>query len=152
MPAKRVRADKLLVDRGLAGSRDRARRLIMSGEVWLADQRLAKPSDLVAADAPVEVRGADIPFVSRGGLKLEAALEHWAIDLHDRVVVDIGASTGGFTDCTLQRGACRVYAIDVGYGQFAWKLRQDPRVTLFERANIRGFQPEQLPELADLVV
>ena len=152
MPAKRVRVDKLLVDRGLAGSRDRARRLIMSGDVWLADQRLAKPSDLVATDAAVEVRGSDIPFVSRGGLKLQGALDHWHIDLHGLTVVDIGASTGGFTDCALQRGARHVYAIDVGYGQFAWTLRQDARVTLFERANIRAFDAAQLPALADLAV
>jgi len=152
MPAKRVRADKLLVDRGFAASRDRARRLIMSGEVWLGDHRLAKPSDLVADDAGVEVRGPDIPFVSRGGLKLQAALDHWQVDVHRLAVVDIGASTGGFTDCVLQRGARHVYAIDVGYGQFAWKLRQDARVTLFERANIRSFEPGRLPELADLAV
>ncbi len=152
MPAKRVRVDKLLVDRGLVGSRERARRLVMSGEVWLADQRLAKPSDLVAVDAAIEVRGADIPFVSRGGLKLQAALDHWRIDVHGVVVADIGASTGGFTDCVLQRGARHVYAVDVGYGQFAWKLRQDMRVTLFERANIRTFEAAQLPEAIDLVV
>jgi 23S rRNA (cytidine1920-2'-O)/16S rRNA (cytidine1409-2'-O)-methyltransferase len=152
MPAKRVRIDKLLVDRGCAGSRDRARRLVMAGDVWLADQRLTKPSDLVAADAPVEVRGADIPFVSRGGLKLQAALDYWRLDVGGLVVVDIGASTGGFTDCVLQRGARHVYAIDVGYGQFAWTLRQDERVTLFERANIRSFEASRLPEPTDLAV
>jgi len=152
MPAKRVRVDKLLVDRGLVSSRDRARRLVMSGDVWLADQRLAKPSDLVELDAELEVRGADIPFVSRGGLKLQAALDHWSVDVRGQVAVDIGASTGGFTDCLLQRGARHVVAIDVGYGQFAWKLRHDSRVTLFERTNIRSFEPGRLREPGDLAV
>ena len=152
MPAKRVRVDKLLVDRGLVASRDRARRLVMSGDIWVGEQRLSKPSDLVSVDAALEVRGADIPFVSRGGLKLQAALDHWHIDVHGLAAVDIGASTGGFTDCLLQRGARHVYAIDVGYGQFAWTLRQDNRVTLFERANIRGFEPAQLPVALDIAV
>lgn len=150
MTAKRARIDTLLVDRGLVTSRERARRLVMSGDVWVASQRIDKPGALVSIDAPVEVRGADIPFVSRGGLKLDGALSHWAIDVHGVVAVDIGASTGGFTDCLLQRGADHVFAIDVGYGQFAWKLRQDPRVTLHERANIRSFTPSQLPRLGDL--
>jgi 23S rRNA (cytidine1920-2'-O)/16S rRNA (cytidine1409-2'-O)-methyltransferase len=149
---QRARLDKLLVDRGLAGSRERARGLIMSGEVWVHDQRVDKPGALVATDAEVELRGADIPFVSRGGVKIEAALGHWQIDVRGLVAVDVGASTGGFTDCLLQRGARHVFAIDVGYGQFAWTLRQDPRVTLFERANIREFAPERLPKLAALAV
>lgn len=152
MPVKRVRVDKLLVDHGLVASRDRARRLVMSGEVWVGGQRLLKPSDLVPIDAVLEVRGADIPFVSRGGLKLQAALDHWTIDVHGLVAVDIGASTGGFTDCLLQRGARRIVAIDVGYGQFAWTLRQDERVQLFERANIRSFDPSHLSQPADLAV
>jgi 23S rRNA (cytidine1920-2'-O)/16S rRNA (cytidine1409-2'-O)-methyltransferase len=150
MTAKRARIDKLLVDRGLVTSRDRARRRVMSGDVWVAQQRVDKPGALVALDAPIELRGADIPFVSRGGLKLDGALTHWQIDVRDMVAVDIGASTGGFTDCLLQRGARHVCAIDVGYGQFAWTLRQDPRVTLFERANIRAFDPSNLPQPADL--
>jgi 23S rRNA (cytidine1920-2'-O)/16S rRNA (cytidine1409-2'-O)-methyltransferase len=152
MAAKRARIDKLLVDRGLASSRERAHRLVMSGEVWVAKQRVDKPGALVAIDAPLEVRGVDIPFVSRGGLKLDGALTHWQVDVGGLVAVDIGASTGGFTDCLLQRGAAHVFAIDVGYGQFAWKLRQDPRVTLFERANIRSFDPSQLPQLGHLAV
>ena len=152
MAVKRARLDKLLVDRGLAGSRDRASRLIMAGEVWIGEQRIDKPGTLVPVDAPVEIRGADIPFVSRGGLKLDAALSHWAIDVRGWTAVDIGASTGGFTDCLLQRGAAHVYAIDVGYGQLAWMLRQDPRVTLFERANVRDFDPAQLPQRVDLAV
>jgi 23S rRNA (cytidine1920-2'-O)/16S rRNA (cytidine1409-2'-O)-methyltransferase len=151
-PPKRARLDKLLVDRELVGSRERACRLIMSGEVWLRDRRLDKPGALVPIDAEVEVRGADIPFVSRGGLKLEAAMAHWRIDVQGVVAVDVGASTGGFTDCLLQRGARHVFAIDVGYGQFAWTLRQDPRVTLFERANIRDFAPDKLPGRAGLAV
>lgn len=152
MRAKRARIDKLLVDRGLVASRERARRLVMSGAVWFAEQRVDKPGALVPVDAPLAVRGSDIPFVSRGGLKLDAALSHWEIDVRGLVAVDIGASTGGFTDCLLQRGARHVFAIDVGYGQFAWKLRQDPRVTLFERANIRSFAAARLPQLADLAV
>jgi 23S rRNA (cytidine1920-2'-O)/16S rRNA (cytidine1409-2'-O)-methyltransferase len=152
MPAKRARIDKLLVDRGLAGSRDRARRLVMAGDVWIDEQRIDKPGALVPADARIEVRGADIPFVSRGGLKLQAALDHWRIDVRNLVAVDIGASTGGFTDCLLQRGARHVYAIDVGYGQFAWTLRQDPRVTLIERTNIRAFEPSRLPGPVDIAV
>jgi 23S rRNA (cytidine1920-2'-O)/16S rRNA (cytidine1409-2'-O)-methyltransferase len=152
MPASRARIDKVLVDRGLAGSRDRARRLIMSGAVWIGAQRVDKQGTLVALDAPIEVRGSDIPFVSRGGLKLQAALEHWRIGVRNLVAIDIGASTGGFTDCLLQRGVRHVYAIDVGYGQFAWTLRQDPRVTLIERTNIRTFDPSRLPETADIVV
>jgi 23S rRNA (cytidine1920-2'-O)/16S rRNA (cytidine1409-2'-O)-methyltransferase len=124
----------------------------MAGEVWVHDRRVDKAGVLVSTDAEVEVRGADIPFVSRGGLKLDAALAHWQIVVQGVVAVDVGASTGGFTDCLLQRGARHVFAIDVGYGQFAWTLRQDPRVTLFERANVRDFPPEKLPERAALAV
>jgi 23S rRNA (cytidine1920-2'-O)/16S rRNA (cytidine1409-2'-O)-methyltransferase len=149
---KSARLDKLLVDRGLVASRERARRLVMAGAVWVGDHRIDKAGVLVPVDASVEVRGADIPFVSRGGLKLDAALTHWNIEVQGVVAVDVGASTGGFTDCLLQRGARHVYAIDVGYGQFAWSLRQDPRVTLFERANIRSFEPAKLPERAGVVV
>jgi 23S rRNA (cytidine1920-2'-O)/16S rRNA (cytidine1409-2'-O)-methyltransferase len=152
MPAKRARIDKLLVERGLVGSRDRARQLIMSGEVWAAQRRIDKPGTLVSLDARLEVRGPGMPFVSRGGLKLQAALDHWQLDVSGLVCVDVGASTGGFTDCLLQRGAAQVVAIDVGYGQFAWKLRRDPRVILFERANIRYFSAAVLPRLADFAV
>jgi len=152
MPAKRTRVDKLLLDRGLVSSRERARRLVMAGDVWMADRRVDKPGTLVPTETPLEVRGEDIPFVSRGGLKLDAALTHWKIDVRGAVALDTGASTGGFTDCLLQRGAKHVFAIDVGYGQFAWRLRQDPRVTLFERANIRSFDPACLPQRADIAV
>jgi 23S rRNA (cytidine1920-2'-O)/16S rRNA (cytidine1409-2'-O)-methyltransferase len=148
----RARLDKLLVDRGLVGSRERARRLIMSGTVWVRDQRIDKPGALVPIDTELQLRGADIPFVSRGGLKLDAALTYWNIEVQGVLAVDVGASTGGFTDCLLQRGARHVYAIDVGYGQFAWPLRQDPRVTLFERTNIRSFEPAKLPQRAGLGV
>ena len=152
MPPKRIRADKLLVERGLVSSRERARRLIMAGEVWADSQRVHRPDALLAEESGLEIRGTDIPFVSRGGLKLDGALAHWNIDVRGLVAVDIGASTGGFTDCLLQRGARRVFAIDVGYGQFAWKLRHDSRVELFERTNIRAFDPTLLTEAADLVV
>lgn len=149
---RRTRIDTVLVHRGLAGSRDRARTLVLSGEVWVGQRRIDKPGTTVPLDAAVEVRGADIPFVSRGGLKLDAALSHWKLDVGGITAVDVGASTGGFTDCLLQRGARHVCAIDVGYGQFAWTLRQDPRVTLFERTNIRGFDVSRLPAPVDLAV
>ncbi len=140
--AGRERLDKLLVDQGRVASRERARRLVMAGQVFVDRRRVDKPGTLVALAAAIEVRGDDIPYVSRGGLKLEAALRCWPIVVQDRVAVDVGASTGGWTDCLLQHGARRVYAIDVGYGQFAWSLRNDPRVRLYERANIRTFAPD----------
>ena len=152
MSVARVRIDHLLVQRGLAASRDRARRLIMSGAVRIAERCVDKPGTLVPEDAPVVLEGADIPYVSRGGLKLEAALDHWHIEVAGLTAADIGASTGGFTDCLLQRGAAHVYAIDVGYGQLAWSLRQDPRVTVLERTNIRAVHPEQVSAPVDLVV
>jgi len=152
MATDRVRIDQLLVQRGLAASRDRARRLIMSGAVHVANRCVDKAGTLVPADAAVGIEGADIPYVSRGGLKLEAALDHWHVGVQGLIAVDIGASTGGFTDCLLQRGAAHVYAIDVGYGQLAWRLRQDPRVTLLERTNIRALGAEQLGVPVDLAV
>lgn len=152
MVSRRVRIDKLLVDRGLVPSRDRAQRLILAGDVWIGQQRVGKPGDTVANDALVEIRGPDIPYVSRGGLKLAGALDHFGIDAADRLALDVGASTGGFTDVLLQRGARQVYAVDVGYGQFAWSLRRDPRVVLFERTNIRTLPPGTIAELVDLAV
>jgi len=149
---QRVRVDKLLVDQGLVASRDRAQRLILAGEVWAGERRIDKAGTELPAGTALTVRGADIPYVSRGGLKLEAALDHWQLDVHGLVAADIGASTGGFTDCLLQRGAATVMAVDVGYGQFAWSLRQDPRVLLFERANIRQFEASRFPQLADIAV
>jgi len=146
----RERLDKLLVDRGLVASRERAQRLVMAGEVFVDQRPISKPGTLVSRSAQVEVRGADIPYVSRGGLKLEAALRTWPIAVRDQVALDVGASTGGWTDCLLQHGARRVYAVDVGYGQFAWALRHDPRVTLIERTNIRtaAVQFDETPTLA----
>ncbi len=152
MGTGRLRIDKLLVDRGLVSSRDRAQRLILAGAVWIGDQRVRKASDLVPPDADVDVRADDLPFVSRGGLKLAGALDQFGIVVTDLVALDVGASTGGFTDCLLQRGARRVYAVDVGYGQFAWSLRGDSRVVLFERTNIRGFDASHIPERVDLAV
>lgn len=124
----------------------------MAGEVWVDGVRVDKPGTMIGGASTIEVRGAGIPFVGRGGLKLAAALEHWKISATGATALDVGASTGGFTDCLLQRGARHVTAIDVGYGQFAWSLRQDPRVTLIERTNIRHFRPEQLGHAADIAV
>src|SRR3954451_6992707 len=126
----KVRIDKLLVERGLVPSRERAQALILAGRVLVNEQKVEKPGAAVAEDATVRLLGDDLRYVSRGGLKLEAALEHWKIDLTGRVCADVGASTGGFTDCMLQHGAAAVLPIDTGYGQIAPKLRVDPRVTL----------------------
>ncbi len=149
--ARKTRLDRLLVERGLAPSREQARRLIMAGEVQVGGRVVDKPGRLVPEDAPVEVRRQP-RYVSRGGLKLEAALDRFGLDVSGKVVVDVGASTGGFTDCLLQRGAAKVYAVDVGYGQLAWKLRQDPRVIPLERTNIRYLEALPGGELADLAV
>lgn len=148
----RERLDKLLVDRGHAGSRERARALIMAGAVRVADRVVDKAGTLVPEDAAVSVAGGDLPYVSRGGVKLAGALDALGIDVGGRLVLDVGASTGGFTDCVLQRGARAVIAIDVGYGQLAWSLRQDPRVTLLERCNIRYLEPRRLPARPDVAV
>ncbi|NJD91258.1 MAG: TlyA family RNA methyltransferase [Geobacter sp.] len=145
------RADRLLVDRGLVSSRERARALIMAGEVVIGDHKVDKPGQLVDVSLEIRIK-EDIPFVSRGGLKLQKALEYFAIDVTGLVAIDVGASTGGFTDCLLQRGAAKVFAVDVGYGQLAWKLRQDERVVSLEKTNIRYLEPEQLPELPDIAV
>jgi 23S rRNA (cytidine1920-2'-O)/16S rRNA (cytidine1409-2'-O)-methyltransferase len=144
---KRRRLDLLLVAKGLARSREEARRLILAGEVRVGSRVADKAGMLVAEEADVSVT-APPPFVSRGGLKLAAALDAFALDVRGLTVADVGASTGGFTDCLLQRGAARVYAVDVGYGQLAWTLRQDPRVVVLERTNIRYL--EALPEPCDL--
>jgi 23S rRNA (cytidine1920-2'-O)/16S rRNA (cytidine1409-2'-O)-methyltransferase len=144
------RVDKLLVDRGLVESRERAQRLVMAGLVFTGAARVEKPGTRIARDLPLEVRGEDHPYVSRGGVKLAAVLDALALDVRDAIVLDIGASTGGFTDCLLQRGARRVYAVDVGYGQLAWKLRDDPRVVSLERTNVRHLRAEQIPESLDL--
>lgn len=146
------RADQLLVDRGLADSRARAQALILSGQVFSGERRIAKAGDLLAGDAALELRGQDNPWVSRGGLKLVRGLDAFAIDPAGKICLDIGASTGGFTDVLLARGAARVYAVDVGHGQLAWKLRQDARVVVLERTNARHLTREQVPEPVDLVV
>jgi len=133
----KIRLDKLLVDRGHAASRERAQALILAGRVLVAEQRIDKPGASVDSEAVLRLLGDDLRYVSRGGLKLEAALKHWQIDLTGRMCADIGASTGGFTDCMLQHGAAAVLAVDTGYGQIAQKLRADPRVHLRERTNAR---------------
>jgi 23S rRNA (cytidine1920-2'-O)/16S rRNA (cytidine1409-2'-O)-methyltransferase len=147
-----VRIDRLLVERGLVASRERARRLVMAGAVLVADRPVTKPGAEVAEDADIRLRGPDSPYVSRGGEKLAGALEAFALDVWGTVALDVGASTGGFTDCLLQRGARRVIAVDVGYGQLAWKLRQDPRVVVRERTNARSLEAGMLPEIPDLAV
>ncbi|HEX3729247.1 MAG TPA: TlyA family RNA methyltransferase, partial [Opitutaceae bacterium] len=140
----KLRLDKLLVERGLAGSRERAQALVLAGRVLVNEQKVEKPGAAVAEDAAVRVLGDDLRYVSRGGLKLEAALQQWQIDLTGRRCADVGASTGGFTDCMLQHGATAVLAIDTGYGQIAHQLRVDPRVRLLERTNARHLKREQV--------
>ena len=139
------RLDKLMVSRGYAPSRERAQALILAGRVLVNEQKIEKPGSPVAADAVFRLLGDDLRYVGRGGLKLEAALAEWKIDLSGLFCADIGASTGGFTDCMLQHGAARVLAIDTGYGQIAQKLRDDPRVQLMERTNARHLAPDSLP-------
>jgi 23S rRNA (cytidine1920-2'-O)/16S rRNA (cytidine1409-2'-O)-methyltransferase len=151
VPAKE-RADKLLVDRGLAPTRARGQAMILAGQVYSGTKRIDKAGDLVAADADLTVKGADHPWVSRGGLKLAHALDHFALDPAGALAIDVGASTGGFTDVLLTRGAAKVYAIDVGHGQLAWKLRKDPRVVVLERTNARNLDRGQVPEPVDIVV
>ena len=143
------RLDVLLTEWGLQESRQRAQAVIMSGEVFVNGQRVDKPGTAVAEDAQIEIRGGTLAYVSRGGLKLEKAMATFPIDLHGAVCADIGASTGGFTDCMLQNGAEKVYAVDVGYGQLAWKLRSDPRVVCLERTNARYLTHEQVPDELD---
>jgi 23S rRNA (cytidine1920-2'-O)/16S rRNA (cytidine1409-2'-O)-methyltransferase len=149
---KRQRLDTLLVERGQVTSRERARRLVMAGAVRVGDCVVDKPSALVDLEAQIDVDDAESRFVSRGGLKLEAALDAFQPQVKGAFVLDVGASTGGFTDCVLQRGARAVYAVDVGYGQFAWSLRNDPRVILRERTNVRSLSPQDLPEAPSLAV
>src|SRR5271168_5499653 len=138
------RIDKLLVDQGHAASRERAQALILAGRVLVGEQRIDKPGTSVPAESVIRLLGSDLKYVSRGGLKLERALEHWSIDLTGLSCVDIGATTGGFADCMLQSGATSVLAVDTGYGQIAQKLRDDPRVTLRERTNARLLTPGEL--------
>jgi len=148
----RQRADQALVARGLAETRSKAQALIMAGVVFSGESRIDKPGQPIADDAALTLRGQDHPWVSRGGLKLEKALDHFAIDPAAPVCLDLGASTGGFTDVLLARGAARVYAVDVGHGQLAWRLRNDPRVVVLERTNARYLTRAEVPEPVDLVV
>ena len=150
--ARKVRADQLLVARDLAESRAKAQALILAGQVYTRTRRIDKAGQQLPADAPLELKGRDHPWVSRGGLKLEKALDHFAIDPAGLACLDVGASTGGFTDALLARGAARVVAVDVGHGQLAWKLRQDPRVVVLERTNARHLTAAQVPDPVDLVV
>lgn len=150
--AGKQRLDTLLVERGLAPTRARAQARILAGDVFVAGERVDKAGASVSELARIEVRGDDNPFVSRGGLKLEGALAAFGLAVEGKVAMDIGASTGGFTDCLLQRGAARVYAVDVGYGQLAWKLRSEARVVNIERTNIRHLTTEQVSERVDLIV
>ena len=148
----KLRLDKLLVDRRLAASRERAQALILAGKVLVDEQKLDKAGAQVADDVAIRLLGEDLKYVSRGGLKLERAIEHWHIDVTGKVCLDVGASTGGFTDCLLQHGAARVIAIDTGYGQMDFKLRQDPRVRLVEKVNARYVTSEVIGEMVDLIV
>ncbi len=152
MGLMKVRLDKLLVDRGLAASRERAQALILAGKVLVDEQKLEKSGAQVAPESEIRLLGEDLKFVSRGGLKLERALDHWKIDVSGRICLDVGASTGGFTDCLLQHGAARVIAVDTGYGQMDFKLRQDPRVHLLEKTNARYLTREAVGESVDFVV
>jgi 23S rRNA (cytidine1920-2'-O)/16S rRNA (cytidine1409-2'-O)-methyltransferase len=148
----RRRLDALLVERGLAETRSKAQALVLAGRVYSGEQRLDKPGHAVAIDMPLTLRGDDQPFVSRGGAKLKHAVEHFRIDAAGRICLDIGASTGGFTDVLLQAGAARVYAVDVGRGQLDWRLRNDPRVVVLEGVNARHLTREQIPEAPSLIV
>jgi len=151
-PMPRQRADQLLLDRGLVESRTRAQALILAGLVFTGERRVEKAGQNLPEDAPLELRGQDHPWVSRGGLKLAHGLAHFGIDPAGLIALDIGASTGGFTDVLLSRGAVRVHAVDVGHGQLAWKLRSDPRVVVLERTNARQLTPAQIPDAIGLVV
>jgi len=148
----KIRLDKLLVERGLAPTRERAQALILAGKVLVDGQKVEKAGAGIESDASLRLLGEDLKYVSRGGLKLEKALAHWQIDVSGKVSLDIGASTGGFTDCLLQHEARRVIAVDTGYGQLDMKLRQDPRVRLLEKTNARYLRPEQVGEAIDLIV
>ncbi|MCK5557034.1 MAG: TlyA family RNA methyltransferase [Candidatus Hydrogenedentes bacterium] len=152
MSAKKERLDLLLHGRGYVPSREKARSMILAGRVFVNDRRVDKPGTKVDAASAIEVREPATKYVSRGGDKLEAALRAFRIDIRNKVALDVGASTGGFTDCMLQHGARKVYAVDVGYGQFAWSLRTDPRVVVIERTNVRHVRPDLLPEKVDFAV
>ncbi|AAK80035.1 23S rRNA (cytidine1920-2'-O)/16S rRNA (cytidine1409-2'-O)-methyltransferase [Clostridium acetobutylicum] len=149
MSENKERLDVLLVEKGIFESREKARASIMAGEIYVDDLRIDKCGQKVKVSSKVEFRGEKMPYVSRGGYKLERAIKSFGLGLKDKVCFDIGASTGGFTDCMLQNGASKVFAIDVGYGQFAWKLRTDPRVVCMERTNVRYVTPEDIGEFGN---
>lgn len=149
MTSKKVRLDQLLVEKGIFLSRERAKAAIMSGKVFVSDKRVDKAGEKVPEDAVIEYKGEEMPYVSRGGYKLEKAMNSFPIDLTGKICMDVGASTGGFTDCMLQNGAIKVYSVDVGYGQLAWKLRIDPRVVCMERTNIRYVTNEEVTDKID---
>ena len=149
--SKKLRLDHLLVEKGLFTSREQAQRAIMAGEVKVGTRTAAKPSQLLEPEAAIAVKPAR-KYVGRGALKLEGALHHFGIDVDGKIALDIGASTGGFTDCLLQRGAAKVYAVDVGRGQLAWRIRNDPRVIVLEKLNARFLSRQHIPELVDLCV
>jgi 23S rRNA (cytidine1920-2'-O)/16S rRNA (cytidine1409-2'-O)-methyltransferase len=148
----KIRIDRLLVERGLVESRERAHSLIIAGQVLVNEQKQDKAGAMVPEDAEIRILGGQLPYVSRGGLKLESALKEFKVSVSGKAALDVGASTGGFTDCLLQHGCEKVYAVDVGYGQMAWKLRQDPRVVVIERTNIRSMDPSLIPVPVDIVV
>jgi len=148
----KIRADQLLVSRGLAESRTKAQALIMAGAVFSGERKIAKAGEMLAEDAQLEVRGKDHPWVSRGGIKLDHGLTHFGFDVAGAVALDVGSSTGGFTDVLLSRGAAKVYAVDVGTNQLAWKLRQDPRVIVHEQTNARTIDSTIIPEPVDIIV
>jgi len=147
----KIRIDQLLYKRAITESREKARALILEGKVIVNGQKVEKPGTVVSENAEITICGEPLPYVSRGGLKLEKALKDFSINLKNKVAMDVGASTGGFTDCLIQHGAKKVYAVDVGYGQLAWKLRKDPRVIPIERTNIRYITKEKIPEEVDIV-
>jgi 23S rRNA (cytidine1920-2'-O)/16S rRNA (cytidine1409-2'-O)-methyltransferase len=149
---KKMRADQALVDRGLVETRSKAQALIMAGKIFTGEQRVEKPGQPIGADKPLEVRGQDHPWVSRGGLKLDKGLSAFDIDVTGMTAIDVGASTGGFTDVLLQKGAAQVYAVDVGRGQLHWRLRTDDRVHVLESQNARALNDELIPQAADIVV
>jgi len=151
MPESKKRLDLVILEKGFVRSRQRAKALIMAGKILVNNHVVDKPGAIVLSDDDIVLKEKDHRYVSRGGLKLEKALQVLGVDITGFVCLDIGASTGGFTDCLLQHGASHVYAVDVGYGQLAWELRQDPRVVVIERTNIRYMQPETIPQLVDLI-
>ena len=150
--SEKKRLDVMLVEQGFEQSRERAKATIMSGIVYVNDVKADSAGQTYPADAKIEVRGSTLKYVSRGGLKIEKALDYFKIDPNGKIIMDVGASTGGFTDCLLQRGAQKVYAVDVGYGQLAWKVRTDPRVVCMERCNIRYVTPDRIEDRLDMAV